>query len=278
MEGGPLVSVITPVRDAADTLAETVASVRAQTRGDWEMLLIDDGSTDGSAALAAGVAAADPRIRALPLGAPLGTAAARNRGIAAARGRYIAFLDADDLWRPEKLARQIAFMAAGGHVFAFSAYRRMDAVGRPLGVVGVPARVDYRRLLRDNVIGCLTAIYDSAAFGRVEMPPLVRRQDFGLWLRLLRLTPYAHGQDEVLADYRVRPGSLSGSKLAAARDNWRLYREIEALPPARAAYYFLRCAGAGLLKARAHARVHTLATEAPGRSVTDRSPSRPDHP
>ena len=113
MEGGPLVSVITPVRDAADTLAETVASVRAQTRGDWEMLLIDDGSTDGSAALAAGFAAADPRTRALPLGPPLGTAAARNRGIAAARGRYIAFLDADDLWRPEKLARQIPLKFVG---------------------------------------------------------------------------------------------------------------------------------------------------------------------
>ncbi|MER2507178.1 glycosyltransferase family 2 protein [Amaricoccus sp.] len=249
----PLVSVITPVRDAAGTLPATVASVRAQTRGDWEMLLIDDGSTDGSAALAAGFAAADPRIQALAQESHLGTAAARNRGIAAARGRYVAFLDADDLWRPEKLARQLAFMAAGGHVFAFSAYRRMDEAGRPLGVVGVPARVGYEDLLRDNVIGCLTAIYDARALGPVEMPPLVRRQDFGLWLRLLKLTPHAHGQDEVLADYRVRPGSLSRNKFAAARDNWRLYREVEALPPARAAYYFLRCAGAGLLKARARA-------------------------
>ncbi len=259
----PLVSVVTPVRDAAETLPETVASVLAQTRGDWEMLLVDDGSTDGSAALAERFAAADPRVRALRLDAPRGTAAARNAGIAAARGRYIAFLDADDLWRPEKLARQLAFMAAGGHVFAFSAYRRMDASGRPLGVVGVPARVGYHDLLRDNVIGCLTAIYDARALGRVEMPPLVRRQDFGLWLRLLKLTRFAHGQDEVLADYRVRPGSLSGSKLAAARDNWRLYREIEALPPARAAYYFLRCAGAGLLKARARAAEATAGKPTP---------------
>ncbi len=247
----PAVSIITPVRDAAATLAETVASVVAQTRGDWELLLIDDASSDGSLGLARALAAGDPRIRVLAQETHLGTAAARNRGIREATGRHIAFLDADDRWRPEKLARQLAFMAAGGHAFVFSAYQRMDADGRPLRVVPVPARVGYDELLRDNVIGCLTAIYDSAALGRVEMPPLVRRQDFGLWLRLLKLTPHAHGLDEVLADYRVRAGSLSRNKLAAARDNWRLYREVEALPPARAAYCFLRCATAGLLKARA---------------------------
>ncbi len=243
----PAVSVVTPVWNAAATLAATVASVRAQTFPDWEMLLVDDGSTDGSRALAEALAAADPRIRVLAQGSNTGAAAARNRAIRAARGRYIAFLDADDLWRPEKLARQVPVLAAG-HLLVFSAYRRIAADGRPLGIVRPPPRVSREGLLRGNAIGCLTAVYDSAALGRVEMPPIARRQDYGLWLELLRRTPHAIGLPEVLADYRVRAGSLSGDKGAAARATWALYREVEGLPRLRAAWYFAHYAVGGVAK------------------------------
>jgi teichuronic acid biosynthesis glycosyltransferase TuaG len=231
----PAVSVVTPVWNAADTLAATVASVQAQTRPDWEMLLIDDGSTDGSGALAARLAAADPRLRLLGWSGNRGAAAARNAGIAASRGCHVAFLDADDLWRPEKLQVQLDYMAGTGAVFAFSAYRRMDAAGRPLGRVGVPARVSHDELLRSNVIGCLTAVYDARHYGAVAMPDLRRRQDYGLWLRLLARGQPAHGIDTVLADYRVRPASLSGNKLAALGATWTLYREAAGLGRVRAA-------------------------------------------
>ncbi len=232
----PAVSVVTPVWNAEETLAETVASLRAQTRGDWEMLLVDDGSTDGSRALAERLAAGEPRIRLLGWPDNRGAAAARNAGIRAARGRVVAFLDADDLWRPQKLAVQIGYMEATGAPFTFAAMRRIDAAGRPLGVVRVPARVDHARLLRGNAIPCQTAAYDRAHYGEVEMPPLARRQDYGLWLRLLARGGEAHGLPEVLADYRVRPGSLSSDKLAAAAATWRVYREVAGLGPAQAAW------------------------------------------
>ena len=233
----PLVSVVTPVWNAAATLAATVASVRAQTLPDWELLLVDDASTDGSLGIARALAAGDPRIRVIARETNGGAAAARNAAIRAARGRLIAFLDADDRWYPEKLARQAGFMTAHGHAFAYSGYRRVDAAGRPLGTVRPPARVSRDALLRGNVIGCLTAIYDTDALGKVEMPDLRRRQDYGLWLRLLRAVPYAYALPEPLADYRVAPASLSGGKLGAARATWALYREAEGLSRPRAGWY-----------------------------------------
>ncbi|HRO12498.1 glycosyltransferase family 2 protein [Amaricoccus sp.] len=241
----PLVSVITPAWNAALTLDATIASVAAQSLPDWEMLIADDGSTDATPAIAAAWAARDPRVRPLPGPGHAGPAAARNRAIRAARGRFLAFLDADDRWRPEKLARQLAFMEAAGSPFSFTAYAREDATGRALGIVRAPARVDYAGLLRGNVIGCLTAVYDTSHFGKVEMPPLPLRQDYALWLALLR-GGEARGLDEVLADYRVGgAATLSGSKLRAARGTWAVLRR-EGLPLPRTLWCFAHYATAGL--------------------------------
>jgi teichuronic acid biosynthesis glycosyltransferase TuaG len=231
----PVVSIVTPVWNAAATLAEAAASAQAQTFADWEMLIVDDGSTDGSRALAERLAAADPRLRVLGWAANRGAAAARNAGLRAARGRVVAFLDADDRWLPPKLERQLAQMAATGAPFVFASYRRIDAAGRPLGVVRVPARVDHARLLRGNAIPCQTAAFDRAHYGPVEMPDLRRRQDYGLWLMLLARGGAALGLDEVLAEHRIRPGSLSSDKLAAAAGTWRVYREVAGLSRPRAA-------------------------------------------
>ena len=225
-----------------------MASVQAQIRGDWEMLLVDDGSQDGSRALAARLAAAEPRIRVLGWGGNRGAAAARNAGIREGRGRFIAFLDADDLWEPEKLAVQIGYMEREAVPFSFAAYRRIDAAGRTLGRVGVPARVDHARLLTGNVIPCLTAVYDRLHYGRVEMPRLRRRQDYGLWLTLLARGGEAHGIDRELAAYRVRPGSLSSNRLTAAAATWRVYREVVGVGRPRAAWYLAQNLARGLAK------------------------------
>jgi glycosyltransferase involved in cell wall biosynthesis len=244
----PVVTVVTPVWNAAGTLAEAVGSLRAQTRGDWEQILVDDGSTDGSRALAEALAAGDPRLRVMGWAQRRGAAAARNAAIRAARGRFVAFLDADDRWRADKLDRQIGYMEATGAPFTFAAVRRIDEGGRPLGVLAAPARVDYARLLRGNVIPCQTAAYDRAHYGAVEMPDLPRRQDYGLWLTLLARGGEAHGLPEPLADWRMRPGSLSSNKLVAAGGTWRVYREVAGLGRARAAWYLGGNLARGALK------------------------------
>lgn len=244
----PLVTVVTPVHNAAATLAAAVASVQAQTLPDWEMILVNDGSTDGSGALAASLAAADPRLRRDGWAENRGAAAARNAGIRAARGRYIAFLDADDLWRPEKLAVQIGYMQDTGAPFTFAAIERIDGAGRVLGRSSVPARVDHAGLLRGNVIPCQTAAYDRAHYGAVEMPPLWRRQDYGLWLALLRQGGEAHGIDRVLASWRMRAGSLSSNKFRAAAGTWEVYRAAEGMGRPRAAWYLAQNLGRAALR------------------------------
>lgn len=225
--GVPLVSVLMPAFRAAATLAESVGSVQAQTRGDWELLIIEDRSGDTTLAVAQALAAADGRIRVIALPVNGGAARARNAGLAQARGRFIAFLDADDLWHPEKLQRHLAFMARTGAAFSYTGFlREVRGRQRP---VRIPATVSRAALLRGNCIGCGTVIYDSAALGRVEMPDLRLRQDFGLWLRLLRLTPLAHGLPEALSVHRRRPGSLSSGWGRRLWGTWVLFRQVEGL-------------------------------------------------
>ena len=239
-ETGPFsddaVSVIMPVFNAADVLPRAVASVRAQTWQRWELLLIDDGSSDDSAAVAAGLAAQDPRIRLLRQPRNTGAAAARNAGLRHARGRYIAFLDADDEWLPEKLALQLHFMQAQGAAFSYTGFWRARNGRRHR--VRVPAHVTRQELLKGNAIGCLTALYDRAHFGTVPMPELRLRQDYALWLDLLTRTDMAHGLDQPLAIHHRHRESLSASLPRALAANWHLYRRHLGLPPLQAFYFF----------------------------------------
>lgn len=233
----PLFSVITPVFNAGATLEETIRSVRAQTESDWEHLLIDDGSTDASREVMARAAASDPRVHTLSLSRQSGAARARNAGIAAAQGRYIAFLDADDLWLPEKLARQREVLEQGAGL-VFSSYRRIDPDGRERGLVRAPARLDFDRALRGNAIGCLTAVYDTQTYGKAYMPDIPRRQDYGLWLDLLHRGGEAIGIEDCLALYRVSPDSLSSNKWRAAAGTWQVLRESGELGRISAAWHF----------------------------------------
>lgn len=244
----PLVSIITPTFNAESYIAETIRSVAAQTYENWEHIIIDDASGDRTVDVVRALQDRDPRIRLISLPQNGGAAISRNTGIAAASGRFIAFLDADDLWVPEKLSIQIGYMLRKNVPFTFAGYRKIDANGRVFGQVDVPSRVSRGQVLKNNHIGCLTAVYDTAHFGRVQMPLIRKRQDLGLWLRLLRHTPYAEGLPGYLGYYRIRKGSISSNKADAARYTWRLYRDIEKLPLPVAAYYFGCYAVNGVLK------------------------------
>jgi len=231
----PTISVIMPVFNARMTLEQSVASVMVQVFADWELILIDDGSQDGSAELCERLTRQDKRIRLLQQPGNTGAAAARNAGLAAARGRYIAFLDADDQWLENKLQRQITFMQETGTVFAYSGFWR--ARGSERHQVRVPERVTRAGLLRGNVIGCLTAIYDREYFGALQMPLLRMRQDFAFWLRLLEHCEAAYGIDEPLAVYQAHEQSLTAGRGRAMRATWHMYRVHLSLPAWKAAGY-----------------------------------------
>jgi teichuronic acid biosynthesis glycosyltransferase TuaG len=231
------VSIIMPLYNAAPFISEAVRSVQAQTFSDWELLIVDDASHDGSAAIAAACAQDDARIRLVQHPQHAGAAAARNTAIAAAGGRYIAFLDSDDRWLPQKLATQLAFMQAHAAPFSCSAYAVIGADGQPTGRIRrAPSRITYRDLLRSNLIGCLTVIYDAQQLGKRTMPLLSHRQDYALWLQLLKQLPAVDCLPDVLAEYRVRQRSLSRAKAALLYHNWQLFRRSEGFGIVRSAY------------------------------------------
>lgn len=247
----PLVSVIMPVFNAGAFLEEAVASVQAQDWPEWELWLIDDGSTDDSLAQAQALAQADPRIGVLQTGGRQGPGPARNLGLQAARGRFAAFLDADDLWLPAKLSRQLDFMQKTGLALSCTGFlRRNLATGQDTGL-GVPKRLTRHDLLRTNYIGCSTAMIDLVHFQGRHMPALRKRQDYAFWLDLLAGGEVAGGLNEALTIYHQRPGSVSAAKGRAAQATWHLYRHHLALPWPKAAYYFSHYALRGLLRHRA---------------------------
>ena len=243
----PLFSVIMPLHNAGDTVADALASVQAQTCGAWEIRVVNDRSTDDGPDIVAAMARNDPRILLSSLAEGWGAAAARNAAIRQASGRYIAFLDSDDLWMPDKLARQLAMFRAGAFL-VYGGYERMTEAGQTLRTVRVPAQVTYEDALRGNPIGCLTAAFDSTVCGRAEMPMLDRRQDYALWLRLLREHGAAHGDTAILGRYRVRAGSLSSNRIAAALDTWHVLRRVEGLPLRRALPAFAHYARSAVAK------------------------------
>jgi len=228
-----LVSIIVPVYNSEEYLAETVESVRQQTYPHWELLLVDDCSTDASPEIANRYVAQDSRIRYIRLTENSGAAVARNTGLEASRGRYIAYLDADDLWFPQKLERQLAFMEENHFCFSCCDYEKIEQDGSSLyKKVRMPASMNYRQLLQNTIIQTVGVIADTKFMdpSLLVMPNVRRGQDYATWLQILRSGITFHGQNEVLAAYRRVPTSLSANKFRAMQRTWNIYRNVEKLP------------------------------------------------
>ena len=234
-----LVSIITPSYNSSKFISTTIESVLEQTYQNWEMIIVDDLSPDNSIAIVKKYLPKDNRIKFLKLEKNSGPAIARNYAIKEAKGRYIAFLDSDDLWHKDKLSKQITFMQKNDIALSYTGYYQIEEnSGEIMDQVSIHQKVNYNELLKQNIIGCLTAIYDTKKIGKVYMPNILRRQDFGLWLKILKKVPYAHGIDEPLAYYRIRSSSVSSNKILASKYNWKLYTGVEKLPLYKAIYYF----------------------------------------
>ena len=241
MSDSGLISIIVPVYNAAKYLRTTIETVRNQTYESWELILVDDCSQDESRdIIEAAIRESSERIRLICLEKNAGAAEARNAGIDAARGRYIAFLDADDIWYPEKLEKELQFLKESGAGFVFTAYQYGDENAMPTGkAVRVPHTLTYREALSRTIIFTSTVLFDTEKIGKdlIHMPKIAS-EDTATWWQILMTGVTAYGLNEPLVIYR-RPGSsLSSNKLAAIKRIWDLYRKIAGLSVPESAWHF----------------------------------------
>lgn len=222
-----LVSIITPAYRAGAFVEATIRSVQDQSFTNWEMLIADDCSPDNTRSVVGACAAVDPRIRLLALPQNGGPARARNAALEAASGRWIAFLDSDDLWLPEKLERQLGFHKGSGAALTCTGFRRITADGVRTGrYIAPPGSLDYRGALGLTGIATSTVMIDRERSGPVRMKP-VYYDDFACWLDVLRDGGLAMGLDEDLMRYRVMAGSISRNKFRSAKEVWKQLRTVE---------------------------------------------------
>lgn len=244
----PLVSVIMPSYNSEGTIAESIKSVISQTYTNWEIIVVDDKSTDGTWTILKRFSEQYPNIHIFQNDMNRGAGASRNLAIEKAQGRFIAFLDSDDLWTEDKLSEQIAFMLNNNYALTYTHYSRFNSE-EEISVVTAPDSTTYKKLLYSNVIGCLTAVYDAQTLGKRYMPLIRKRQDMGLWLDILKDTPAAYCLKEPLAYYRVGVG-MSANKIKILSYQWRFYRDVAKLNFFRAIFTFSVYALKGFSKHR----------------------------
>jgi teichuronic acid biosynthesis glycosyltransferase TuaG len=238
-EKNPKVSIITPLYNGAAFIGQAVGSVVSQTFPDWEMIIVDDGSSDHPEKVLAPFMERDKRIRLIRLEHNLGAAEARNIALGEATGDFIAFLDGDDLWKPTKLERQVSLMEEHNWSFSFTSYDIIRSDGQFAGkVIRAPLKMDYNRYLKNTVIGCLTVMIDRRITGPFKMHSIPTSHDMALWLELMKRGCIAHGIREILASYRIVSTSSTANKLMAAMGVWHVYREVEKLKILPSLYNF----------------------------------------
>lgn len=239
-----LVSVIMPSYNTGKFIAESIASVVAQTYTDWELIIVDDASTDNTDEVVAafvkerhcegpqGNVAIHNRIRYLKNEKNSGAAVCRNRALREARGKWVAFLDSDDLWTPDKLEKQIAFMEKNGYAFSYTRYEEMDEDGNPTGtVVSGPKHISKTGMYNYCWLGCLTVMYNRKVVGDIQIADIRKNNDYAMWLKIVRKADCYLLADN-LAIYRKRTGSISNhSYMALVKWHYKLYREAEGMSP-----------------------------------------------
>lgn len=246
----PLVSIITPSWNVEGLIEETIRSVQSQTFPDWELLIADDCSTDNTPGIIASISGCDPRVKLIRQARNGGPALARQASIDAAQGRYLAFLDSDDLWLPEKLERQLAFAKAKQAALSYTAFRRINETNTVTGrLIEVPTSLTYGQLLKNTAIATLTAMIDREIAGPVAMKN-EGYDDFCLWLSILKRGHTAYGLNEDLARYRVRGSSVSSRPMRSAKWVWQIYRHVEHLSLVRSAWCFGHWGARAWLKRR----------------------------
>jgi len=221
-----LVSIITSSYNSSIYIEKTIQSILSQTYRNWELLITDDCSTDDSVEEIHKYVEQDSRIKLFVLSENSGAGIARNNSIREARGRFIAFCDSDDRWLPEKLEKQIQFMQSHNYSLSFSSYYTCQENGKIVGEISCRSVINYYDLVRNNCIGCLTVIYDTKLLGKMYMPTIRKRQDWGLWLLIVKKCRYAYGLKTPLAVYRLRDNSISSSKWSLVSFNIKVYREV----------------------------------------------------
>lgn len=245
----PLVSIITPCFNSERFIAATIESVQAQTFVDWELIVSDDGSHDATIEIVNQFAKNDRRIRLITVSKNSGPGPTRNRALASSTGQYIAFLDSDDLWKRNKLEKQLKFMESVDAAFTFTSYEIIDEFGKEYNkIVHAPNCLNYKDLLKNTIIGCLTVIVDRSKVGDLTMPDIRNRQPLVVWLRILRQGIVARGLDEVLASYRIVKRSVSRNKVSAASNVWKVYRKYQSLSFIQSLYYFIHYALNGFVR------------------------------
>lgn len=244
-----LVSIVTPTFNSAYYIAETIQSVQNQTYQNWEMIIVDDGSSDETLSIIQQIQKTEARIQLVIQPKNVGPAITRNKGIELAKGKYLTFLDADDIWFSDFIQNSITIIQQTKIPFVFSSYRRSDeALNFKYSDFIVPSKVTYSDILKTNSISCLTAFLDIEALGKKFMPIIHKRQDMGLWLQYLKGIPFAYGIQEPKAIYRIRKNSLSRKKSDLIKYQWQFYREVENLSFSQSAYYMIHWMVRGFLK------------------------------
>ncbi len=235
-----LVSIITPTYNCAKFIAKTINSVQAQTYKNWELIIVDDRSQDNTKEIVEGFIKNDPRIKYHLLEVNSGAAVARTTAMKLASGSYMAFLDSDDIWMPDKLERQLKWMQDNDHAFSCTAYEQIDEDDKPLGkVIKTIKKTNYNRLLLDCPVGNSSVVYDVEKMGKFEVPNIRKRNDDALWLQMLKKEKYIWGMPDVLMRYRIRKNSISSNKFSVIKYHWKLYREIEHLSVLRSLFHII---------------------------------------
>lgn len=234
-----LVSIITPAYNSEKFIGETIESVLAQTYDNWEMIIVDDCSKDRTESIIKKYIDKDNRINYYRLDKNSGAAVARNRGIEVSRGKYLAFIDSDDVWFKEKLAKQINFMKENDYSFTCTSYTKIDEIGKDLNDTRIAMKKrDYNGVLKRSP-GNSTAIFDVEKLGKFKIPNIRKRNDYALWLKVIKESKYLYGIKEPFSSHRVRTGSLSKNKIGLVKYQWEVYRELEKLSFLKSTYLLM---------------------------------------